>query len=180
MEEIIINSIKFKVISDFPNYAVSKCGKIYSKTNNIILVNCKSKLGYYMVELKKGSKQYIHRLVAEQFIPNPENKRTVNHINGIKTDNRIENLEWMTHSQNNSHAFKLGLKKHNIEGKFGILHPQSIQVNQYDKKGNFINTYGSMAEAQRLTQINQSQICNCCKKLKGYNSAGGFIWKYVI
>lgn len=68
-----------------------------------------AKVGYYMIHMGKRDKTYLHRAIATAFIPNPENKAQVNHINGIKTDNRIENLEWVTIQENIAHAFKTGL-----------------------------------------------------------------------
>lgn len=72
-----------------------------------------STFGYPSVRMTKGNitKNFkIHRLIAEMFIPNPENKPQVNHINGVKTDNRIENLEWVTHSENLNHALEKSLR----------------------------------------------------------------------
>lgn len=79
-----------------------------------ILKPCIASPGYYSLGLRKDCKvkcARIHRLVALHFIPNPQNKPEINHKNGIKTDNRIENLEWVTRSENEKHAYKIGLKK---------------------------------------------------------------------
>lgn len=97
----------------FPHYAVTRDGQVYSlKSNRFLSLNMNHK-GYPSVGLYDGTKVHtklVHRLVALAFIPNPENKPTVNHKNGIKTDNSVENLEWMTYSEQIIHANASGLR----------------------------------------------------------------------
>ncbi len=105
----------WKKIKNYESYMVSDLGRIKSlKGKKEIILTPSDRNGYLKVSLSKNSKVKditIHRLVMETFIPNNENKTQVNHINGIKTDNRLENLEWSNASENALHAFKLGLRK---------------------------------------------------------------------
>lgn len=123
----------------------------------------------------KKSSVLIHRLVANAFIPNPENKTTVNHINGIKKDNRIENLEWCTLSENTKHSYDFLNRKIPNKGKFGADNKSSKPVIQYDLNMNFVKYWDSAKCAFR--ELGIRHICEVVKGKK--NTAGGFKWKYA-
>lgn len=176
-------------IKDFPEYYVTDMGDVYSRIYHPIqnpgtrirkLKPVLDKKGYVYVTLcrdKKHCPSKIHRLVAEHFIPNPENKPQVNHINGIKTDNRVENLEWCTGSENVLHAFRvLGRKPSRaFLGRFGKLHPLSKVIQQIQDGKVIAEFYGS-GEASRATGIGARNIRSVCEGKREF--AGGFRWKY--
>ena len=97
-------------------------GTIWSYYTKRFMRPSQSKSGYLRIYDGKQKKSInIHRLIAEVFLDNPNDHKCVNHKNGIKTDNRLENLEWCNHSYNNREAYKLGLNKGNLTGKNGRL-----------------------------------------------------------
>lgn len=110
--------------------------------------------GYHFIATCRNSisRQYsIHRLVAITHIPNPKRLPQVNHKNGIKTDNRVENLEWCTMAYNNLHSYRTGLKKHHRcwLGKSGYNHNKSMEVIQYDENWNELRRFGSGRECMK-------------------------------
>ena len=125
-------------------------------------------IGYKCVQLHINGKykwEKVHRLVAMAFVPNPENKPQVNHIDGNKSNNNVLNLEWCNQSYNTKHAYKNNLIKH-----------YKIEINQYDLEGNYIKTWESAKEIEKKLKIKNSQICRCCKNEN--STAGGYYWKY--
>lgn len=127
--------------------------------------------GYQVTCLTKNGickNKFIHRLVAESFIPNPENKPQVNHKDGNKKNNCVDNLEWCTAKENSRHAIKTGLKK-----KYN-----NKRVEQYSLDGKYIKTWNSITEFYKENNLNlkSSGITVSCKsKIK---SAFGYLWKY--
>ena len=148
-------------------YEVSDQGRVRSLWHGKekILKSGNNGYGYLFVILcKDGQKKmsFVHRLVAEAFIPNTNNLKTVNHRDEVKTNNAASNLEWMSREDNVAYS-----QPH--------LAKRSVQM--FDKStGELLATFPSTREAERVTGINHSNISACCLgKLK---SAGGYVWRY--
>ena len=117
-----------KKISGYEGYTISGDGSVFNEKLQRPLKGRVGKNGYKNFVLTKNGNStrfYAHRLIAEAFIPNPENKPCINHKNGIKTDNRIENLEWCTYSENIQHAYDNGLRTYNVPDNSGENHGSS-------------------------------------------------------
>lgn len=151
-------------------YIASSNGNIWSLRSGKMLKPKIDKYGYEVVVLSVHGVPHhrtVHRLVAQAFIPNPRNLPTVNHINEIKLDNRVENLEWMSIEDNNNHGTR---NKRMSDTKC------KKPVEQIFKDGTRVR-YKGVKDASRKTGINRCQISNCCKNIS--KTAGGYEWRYA-
>lgn len=187
----------------YPNYDVSNLGRVkslerqtwnhqgYVTRNARILRQAKNKSGYLQAVIyqdKNPNIYRVHRLVAMAFIPNPDNLPQIDHINTIRTDNRVENLQWTTPKGNSNNPLTLkhssqaqkGKKageKHFMYKHYGKLHHNSIPIVQLTMNGEFIREWECMHEPERELGITASKICAV---IKGHRkSCGGYKWVYL-
>lgn len=167
-----------------PNYQVNNLGQVRRKCctkkgkdgktyrrKPMMLRPYLNTTGYFAIDIAKRH-HLIHRLIAEHFIPNPLHKKTVNHINGIKTDNRVENLEWNTQSENNQHAYDSNLKKGHWLGKHS---PLAKRVGKFNN-GVKIAEYPSA----RFASIQHGRCAGAVAIAIGMNrKLCGFTWAYL-
>lgn len=184
-------------IKTIKEWAGNKYSSKYKKCNKLIKP-IKDSGGYYCVFLWKNSKgktHRIHRLVAETFIPNPEKLPCINHKDGNKQNNCINNLEWCTYKYNSNEAIRLGLSNpiegKNLKrwnGKFGKEHNKSKKIRQINKETNkTIAIFDSINDAYRKTGISPSNISTCCRKQINFKNgkswicrtAGGYKWEFI-
>lgn len=159
-------------------YEVSNYGNVFSleridsagrRRGGFKLKQKTNKYGYKCVNLSKNgivTSTTVHRLVAQAFIPNPDNKPEVNHKNEDKQDNRVENLEWVTSKENQNHA-TLPQRRSKVKRK------TILQIDS--KTGRIIAKYNSSVDAKKQTGISAAHIRNCCSGHRKH--AGGYIWK---
>lgn len=144
----------------FWSVRLQKYIKPFVKDNGYLAIGLINKYG-------KRVKEYVHRIVALTFIPNPNNYPDVNHIDEVKSNNRVDNLEWISHKDNCNYGNR----------NIAMAKKKSKKVYQYDLNGNFIKEYDSVTEAAKYTGGYKSNISACC--LGKVKSACGFTWKYL-
>lgn len=148
--------------------------KIYKRKSPVLKKIETTREGYKRVLLSYYGVHHhcaVHRLVAQAFIPNPNNYPCINHKDETHDNNHVENLEWCTYKYNSNY----GTLPQRIRERMNTFHPSAMPVCQYDMKGNFIAKYKSQREAGRVLGIRGENIS---RNIKGkYKHAGGCIWK---
>lgn len=155
-------------------------GKMYNRKGIVRKQFDDCKRGYLKIILHKDGTPTsfsVHRLVAMAFIGNKENLPEVNHVLGLKKDNRVHRLIWSTSSDNQQHAYDVLHRVKPMLGKFGKNHHTSKPINQYSLEGKFIKRWDSIIEVERGGISFASNVGYCLRTGRG--SAGGYMWSYA-
>lgn len=174
MEEV------WKKIENYEDYEVSTCGNVRSNKKGKVKMLKPTK--WWSQSTNKREEKYlgvtlqqngvrrcfsVHRLVASAFLENPNKYSNINHKNGIKDDNRVDNLEWCSHRANVLHSIYVLQNKRIYKD----------QICQYDKSGSLIHVFNNVREAVQSTGINHGNILHCANHKRSV--AGGFIWRFM-
>lgn len=162
----------FKTLERNPSYRVDENGRIFSVRKNRLLTPMRTEQGYLRIQLYMSGKcEYVavHRLVAETFLPNPNNLPIVNHKDGNKSNNHVSNLEWATQSYNVRHAIQSGLSGEALIRK-------AIPVEVLDAKGNRLGTFTSANAAEKVTGIRRTHISESCRT---GSTVHGLTWRQI-
>ena len=164
----------WKPINGFPKYQVSNQGRIKNIESGRIFTGTRDAFGYIHVRLINPQGTYtlrkVHRLVAEAFLPNPEGKPIIDHIDEDKTNNTLGNLRWVTYSEN-SQAYEKKRKEPDSEKQL-LQH----KIAQYTLDGELVATFDKISEITKTLSIGRYGIyCTCYGKLR---SNGGFMWRF--
>lgn len=154
-----------KIIDGYENYSINDNGVVVNEVTNTVKAQFIDRKGYLVITLFKNNKAKnlkVHRLVANAFIPNLNDLPQVNHINGIKTDNRAENLEWCTAKENNTHKIY-------VLGKGVAKRVKCVETGI---------VYSSGYEASKRTKATSGAISASCKDIRRKRKSGGYHWEY--
>lgn len=158
---------EWRVVRGHNDYIVSCDGEVFSFLTMQKLKPCPISIGYSIVDME-GDSIYVHKLVAEAFIPNPEGKPCIDHINTNRSDNRVENLRWVTYKENNANKI--------TKSKMGKKRWQK-RILQVGTDGVVIRAWATVRDAALATGIPNQNITSCCRG--AYKSAGGYVWRYI-
>lgn len=167
----------WKRVAEFPVYYVSNLGRVANTSTGRILRPRKSGKGYRSVCLGAGNYRAIHRLVAIAFHPNPKGLPQVNHLDGVKSNNRSDNLAWASSNENMKHAFDTGLLSNTAccNPKSGAEHKRSKPICFIEDDGMLLIHFESMCQAAKLTGIDYSSIHGASTGKFAF--AGGRQWR---
>lgn len=169
----------------YPKYEVSTEGRVRNSKTHYVYTQRLRKDGYLDMDIYysgERKKMLVHRLVALCYLDNPQNLAEVNHKNKIKTDNRVENLEWVSREQNMSHRnqeekIKKQMKESGKRLTELALKTMAKPVAQYDLEGNLIKIYPSLIQAEKGSGTNRKYIRACLKGER--QTANNSIWKFI-